>query len=82
MNQRQPAGWSGLNGATRVSTRRGDGPTAAHDDSALLRLAIWLAEVSAEAARLTTAPAANATATASAPPREKTTEPPAAGPTS
>jgi hypothetical protein len=48
-------------------SRAGDGATGTTDDGALLRLAIWLAEVSAEAARDATAPAGDATPTALAP---------------
>jgi hypothetical protein len=50
--------------------RLGDGPTAASDDGALLRLATWLAEVSADAAVLAT-PAANATRASSVPRRAR-----------
>jgi hypothetical protein len=47
----------------RAPNRPGDGPTATTDDGALVRLAIWLAEVSAEAARGAAAPAADAAPT-------------------
>lgn len=43
-----------------------DGPPAERDDGTLIRLALWLAEVSADVARDATPPADNAPTTASA----------------
>jgi hypothetical protein len=40
-----------------ASSRPGHGPTAATDEDVLLQLALWLAEVAAEAALAATAPA-------------------------
>jgi hypothetical protein len=81
VNQRQPAGSSRITRAMRVPARLGDGPTATTDDGALLRLAIWLAEVSAEAGRVATASAANAKGTGPGPRLAKESKTPAAGPT-
>lgn len=47
----------------------GNGPAATTDDEALLRLALWLAEVSAEAAVAAAAPADGATCGIAAPRR-------------
>lgn len=68
----------------RISTPSplGDGPTAAPDDSALLRLACWLAEVSADAAPSVTGPLAHVTPAAPAPIRASEAAWPAAGKTS
>ena len=60
----------------------GDGPTAAPDDSALLRLAFWLAEVSADAAPSVTEPLAHVTPAAPAAIRASEAAWPAAGKTS
>ncbi len=81
MNRRQPPGSSRITRATRVPARLGDGPTATTDDGALLRLAIWLAEVSADAARVATASAANANGTGPGLRLARESETPAAGPT-
>ncbi|HEY5276118.1 MAG TPA: hypothetical protein VIK38_06215 [Coriobacteriia bacterium] len=50
-------------------SRSESGRTAATDEDALLRLALWLAEVAAEAAVAATAPAASSTPGAAAPGR-------------
>ena len=65
----------------RISTSSplGDGPTAAPDDSALLRLAIWLAEVSADAAPSVTGPLAPVTPAGPAAIRTREAAWPAAG---
>lgn len=78
MNQRQPAGSSRITRATRVSTRLGDGSTATTDAGAL-RLAIWLAEVSADAARVAKASAANPNGTGPGPRLARESKTPAAG---
>lgn len=72
MSHREPAGLSGLQSAARVLARPAYGPRA--DDGSLLRLAAWLAEVSAEAGQ------AAATQTL-APGRNETWAPPTAEPT-
>jgi hypothetical protein len=81
VNQRPPPGSSRITGATRVPARPWDGPTATTEDSALLRLAFWLAEVSAEAARVATASAANANGTGRGLGLTREPKTPAAGPT-
>jgi hypothetical protein len=43
-----------------ASSRPGPGPRAATDEDVLLRLALWLADVAADAALAATAPAASA----------------------
>lgn len=52
-----------------ASSRPGNDPTAATDEGLLLRLALWLAEVAAEAAFAAAAPAASLTPGAVAPRR-------------
>lgn len=53
--------------ADSASGRPGNGPTEVTDEHALLRLALWLADVSAEAALAATVPAASSTPGAAAP---------------
>jgi len=48
-------------------SRPGNGPRTATDEDVLLRLALWLAEVAAEAALAGTAPAASPTRAVAAP---------------
>ena len=57
-----------------TSGRPGDRPTDVADEPMLLRLALWLAEVSAEAALAATTPAASFTPGAAAPRRPASAE--------
>jgi hypothetical protein len=60
-----------------ASSRPSLGPRAATDEDVLLRLALWLADVAADAALAATAPAS----AAAAPFRGATEEPPVSEPT-
>ena len=63
-----------------ASSRLRNGPTAVADEPTLLRLALWLAEVSAEATLAATTPAASSTPGAAAPQRAGPAgEPPVTG---